>query len=138
MQSQGASLVTDPGDVSSDRALPGADAKFALRADAEFALRADDVVPSASGIGAIPSEWGLANAWDVKAYLMAQIEAGQTEFDLSGVNRLGTMGAEILIAACKECDARGLNFFVKDPSPAIIETFALLGLGSRLVFWEPI
>lgn len=91
-----------------------------------------------SGSFPLPERADATNAPQLKADLLAYFDQGRAALSGAAVIRADSIGACLLLAAAKEAEMRGLDFTLAEPSPALIDLFARLGLGARLVVWEPI
>ena len=71
---------------------------------------------------------------DVLKQRLLSALAAQSSMLVSGkaVTRVGTAALQLLVAFRRECETRALPFELRDPSPALLETLACVGLGDEL------
>lgn len=91
-----------------------------------------------SGIYMLPERLDLAALADIRTGLLDFFAQGGSAVSGAQVTRICASGVALLVAAGREADALGREFILSDPSPALVEIFARLGLSSRLLTWEPL
>lgn len=91
-----------------------------------------------AGIFMLPERLDLAAIADIRAGLLDFFAKGGAAVSGAAVTRVCASGAALLLAAAREADALGREFTLSDPAPALLETFARLGLSSHLLTWEPL
>lgn len=78
----------------------------------------------------LPAELTIYQAADFKARLLAPGPVTRDRvFDASAVERVDLAGLQLLLLAQRECAAAGHVLVLKQPSDALSEPLALLGLG---------
>jgi len=76
-------------------------------------------------------EMTIYSAAELKPALLEVLgRSDEIEIDLSGVSELDTSGVQLLILMKREAAAAGKALTLSRHSPAVLEVFELLGLGS--------
>jgi len=76
-------------------------------------------------------EMTIYSAAELKPALLAALEQGdEVDIDLSVVSELDTSGVQLLMLLKREAVAAGKRLTLSGHSPAVLEVFELLGLGS--------
>lgn len=69
---------------------------------------------------------------------LRDLMGGPLEIDGSDVTHVGTPGVQVLIAAAKSWQAAGHDLVIADPSDALVDQIAVLGLGLGDLSAEPL
>ncbi|OWW21907.1 STAS domain-containing protein [Noviherbaspirillum denitrificans] len=85
----------------------------------------------------LEGEMNIYKAADLKQMLMAALpEGGTLEADLSGVTEMDTAGLQLLMLAKRTAQQRGGDLRLVNHSPAVVDVFELLNLGT--FFGDPL
>lgn len=76
---------------------------------------------------ALPSVFDAAAASDLTPAVRTAAAAGDLQVDGSAVDRIGTPGLQLLLAAARAVRADGNAFTLTDPSPALVASLVLAG-----------
>jgi anti-sigma B factor antagonist len=90
-----------------------------------------------SAVLRVEGEMNIYKAAELKQMLLAAIAPGETlEADLSGVTEMDTAGLQLLMLAKKTAQGGGGDLKLLNHSPAVVDIFELLNLGTT--FGDPL
>ncbi|WP_420474666.1 STAS domain-containing protein [Noviherbaspirillum sp. ST9] len=85
----------------------------------------------------LEGEMSIYKAAELKQTLLAAVPAaGTLEADLSGVTEMDTAGLQLLMLVKKTAQERGVDLKLVNHSPAVVDVFELLNLGT--FFGDPL
>ena len=97
----------------------------------------DSAQPQKGALLRLEGEMNIYKAAELKQTLLAAIIPGQTlEADLSGVTDMDTAGLQLLMLAKKVAQNGGGDLELTRHSPAVVDVFELLNLGT--FFGDPL
>lgn len=67
--------------------------------------------------------------------LLASLDRADVVLEASGVQRVGTIGLQLLIAAAGSAQRHGRRMVIENASPALREAIDCVGLTSRFADW---
>lgn len=97
----------------------------------------DSAEQQKSALLRVEGEMNIYKASELKQALLSAIPAGGTlEADLSGVTEMDSAGLQLLMLAKKTAQSRGGDLKLVNHSPAVVDIFELLNLGT--FFGDPL
>lgn len=81
----------------------------------------------------LPDSLTVYNAPDVKALLLAALDAAEhaLDVDAAATAEFDTAGTQILLALSKEAARRGIALRLRHPSPRVMQILGLIGVTNR-------